>query len=107
MRCAIPTRSSRATGASTASISASSACSTRRSTRGEEPREGGTAVAQDALVAELVDVVADDLELVPAAVAALLQGLDDLAQRQDALAEQRAIHRAHGRALVVRKLHRV
>src|SRR5262249_48674883 len=54
-----------------------------------------------------VDVVADDLDLVPAPVATVLEGTDHRLKGKDALAEKRAVHRPHRRALVVRHLHRV
>src|SRR5262249_44882885 len=74
---------------------------------GSETLEGRARPAQHGLVAQPLDVVTDDLGLVPATVAVRLEGLEDLQQRQDAAAEKRPVHGSHGRALVIRDLNRV
>src|SRR5215467_8206295 len=73
----------------------------------EQPDERRPCLAEGALVAHRLEVIGDDLGLVPAAVAALLQRAEDRSQREDALAEERTVHRPHRDPLVVAHLHGV
>src|SRR5438034_2941967 len=72
-----------------------------------QPRERRPRLPERALVPHPLEVVGDDLRLVPAAVAAALERADDRAQREDPLPEERPVHRAQRDALHVRYLHGV
>src|ERR687888_681744 len=81
-----------------------------RSRRGgsrKQPRERSAGPFERPLVTHPLEVVRDDLDLVPPAVAAPLEHAQDVREGQDPLAEQSAIHGAHRHPLVVRYLDRV
>ena len=67
--------------------------------RPDQPRERCSRLPERPIVPHPLEVVGDDLGLVPAAVAAALERAEDRAQGQDALAEERANHRTLGEAV--------
>src|SRR5207247_1227797 len=73
----------------------------------DQPRERRPRLPERPLVPHPLEVVRDDLGLVPAAVPPALERAEDRAQGQDALAEERAVHRPERHALHVRDLHRM
>src|SRR5438067_398970 len=73
----------------------------------DQTRERRPRLPERPLVPHPLEVVRDDLGLVPAAVAPALERAEDRAQGQDALTEERAVHRPERHALHVRDLHRM